>query len=218
MSNIKLTIGINPGHLLDTDGQELAASGEASFNIFLNPFYCMEQDVANVFMDDFSTYVDKLRKMIFEGSIEVDTILTQSNIDSMGLTPEQAFMLKREYVICKSVYKFGRIFHRDYMSKVKKSKFLADVKVSLEVENDPSMIKSIISDAKDCYEEIEDMIGTMGGTGMASFVKGGSNPCNNRSHRQWWPGNGSGEPRIPIAARKSATFCSKYKIGAIGAY
>jgi hypothetical protein len=210
MGNINITVSIKPGILLDTDGDPIVVTGECSYNILLNPYYAMEYDIARVFLEDYLSYTEDLRRIIFESSIYI----SEFTLEDSNMSPEQIFRLKRQYVICRSVYNFGRIFHRDYMTAVKKSKFLADFKVSLEVQNDPSMIKSILEDAKECYEEIESLMHIMSGnSGFSTFVLGKNNPCNKTSSRQWWPSHGDGTPKIPLAARKAENFCHKYKIG-----
>lgn len=212
MSNIQFSVTINPGVLQDTSSGAVDPTGEAIFNILLNPFYAMEQDILVVFIDEHASYLETVRAIIFDSSIYIDDILTLTIQKSLGLTDEQAFRVKRHYVICKSVFMFGKIFFRDYLKSVKKSKFLADIKVSLEIEKEPALIQQLSKDAKDCVDEIENMLGAS--TGFQTFVKGEWNPCNKESHRQWYPGMGNGYPRVSIGASKAETFCRKYKIGA----
>jgi len=97
------------------------------------------------------------------------------------------------------------------MRSIKKSKFFGDVKVSLDIEKDPTFIMQISNDAKECYESIASMVGL--GAGIGSFVKGKSNSCNNESNRQWFRSLDGGSPKVPIAANKVSSFCGKYKIG-----
>lgn len=213
MSNINIKVSINSGILLDTEGNPINPADQLELNIMLSPFYAMEQDVLGIFIDEHAPYLETVRKIIFESSIKIDDILTTELQSSLELTDQQAFRIKREYVICNSVFVFAKIFYRDYLRSVKKSKFLADIKVSLEIEREPKLIEDLQRDAKECVDEIEQLL-TTAGTGMRSFVKGSHNPCNKRSDRQWFPGMGNGSPRVPIAASKASTFCRKYKIGA----
>ena len=212
MSNIHLDISLTG--LLDPSSDPIVTVASGSFDILLSPFYAMEQDVTCVYADNATEYYPKIRKLIFESSIKVDQLLTPARITALCLTAEQAFMLKRNYVICRAAYEFGKSFYRDYLKAVKKTKFLGDLKVSLEIEKEPSLIARISDDARECYEELEDMFGMGYGEGMQSFVKGSNNICNKRSDRQWWPSDGHGGPRISFAATKAATFCGLYKIGA----
>jgi hypothetical protein len=150
MSNIRLGISINPGVLIDEGSVATNPVGSQSLDILLNPFYAMEQDIVSVFADDGIEYFAAIRKIIFEASIKVNDVLTPARQSHLMLSAQEAFRMKREYVTCVAIYKFGNIFNRDYLKSVKKSKFLADVKVSLEIEKDPSLIKQIAADAYDC--------------------------------------------------------------------
>ena len=207
--NVRIESGLTA--LLDNQGAPLSVVERGVFDIFLSPFYAMEQDVVFIYAEEGEEYYQKVRHIIFEASMRADHLLTPQRISSFGLSKQESFMLKRNYTICKAVYEFGKIFNRDYLQSVKKSKFLGDVKVSLDIEKDPTLIKQIADDAKHCFKELEGMFEI--GSGMSSFVKGRSNPCNQQSHRQWWPSEGSGNPRVSIAATKAAGFCRKYKIG-----
>ncbi len=209
--NINLTVSINPAVLAYQDSSPMGAIPATNYNLFVSPFYAMETDILAVFMEDQSQYLDQVAKLIFEQSMKIDDKLTTKIVSDLGLSDQEAFRLKREYVICSAVYKFGRVFHKDYTKAVKKSKFLADLKVSLEIEKDPTMLLSLLHDAKECMDEIEGLTGIS--TGFSSFVKGGSNPCNYTSSRQWYPSTGGNRPAVSIAASKVATFCNKYKIG-----
>lgn len=209
--NIKLNLSFNNG-LLDTGGNPVSLVGTISEDMLLSPFYATENDVLSVIMDDpEDAHKQKVREIIFNSSIVADDKITNSVMAEWDIPADQAFRIKRQYVICMSVYEFSKGFYRDYLRAIKKSKFLGDVKVSLDIEKDPSFIMQISNDAKDCFEEITDSL--TGGTGMSSFVKGRSNSCNIVSNRQWFPGLGRGMPRIPIAASKASAFCAKYKIG-----
>jgi hypothetical protein len=211
MTNIRIDIGLTG--LLDTTSNPITVSSTGSFDILLSPFYATEQDIIGPYADEVGEYTTSIRRHIFEASIKVDQILTTQRVQYLGLTDQELFMLKRNYVICWAVYQFGKVFYRDYLKSIKKSKFLGDFKVSLEVEKEPSLIQRIADDAKECYEELEELFGLS--DGMGTFVKGRYNECNQRSDRQWWPGDRTGYPHIPIAATKSSTFCRRYKIGAI---
>lgn len=197
---------------MGADSVPLNPTGSESLDILLSPFYTLEQDVIAVFADDGREYFNTLRKIIFEASMKVDDILTAERQAHLQLSQQEAFRMKREYVTCVAIYKFGRIFYRDYLKSVKKSKFLADVKVSLEIEKEPGLIQSIAADAAECIEELEGLFGI--GSNFGSFVKGRSNACNNApSNREWFPSGSNGYPRVAIAASKTSAFCKTYKIG-----
>jgi len=209
--NINLSVSINPNTLQYTDDIFIVDDTVKDYNLFISPFYAIESDILSIFMEDETAYLTQVSKLIFEQSIKIDDKLTTRIIADLGLSPQEAFRLKREYVICSAVYKFGRVFHKDFIKSVKKSKFLADLKVSLDIEKDTGMLTSLLNDAKNCMEEIEGLIGIS--TGFSSFVKGGSNPCNYTSYRQWYPSMGNNTPAVSIAAGKVSAFCQKYKIG-----
>ena len=209
--NINTTISISTG-VLDTDGNEISLAGSASVDMLLNPFYATENDILSIVMDEPSQeYSTRIREIIFNSSVMADDKITASMIIESGMTTVQAFRIKRQYVICLSAYEFSKAFYRDYLRSIKKSKFLGDVKVSLDIEKDPSFIMQISADAKECFESIETAMGV--GVGMASFVKGRNNSCGKTSSREWYPNIGNGSPRVPIAANKAVGFCNKYKIG-----
>ncbi|MDB4533396.1 hypothetical protein N9242_00890 [Vicingaceae bacterium] len=198
--------------LLDIDGNPITIVGTASHDLLLDPFYATERDILSIVMDEPTTkYIDMVREMIFNSSIMANDKITNTMLANNNIDAEQGFRLKRQYVICLTSYDFYKTFYRDYMKSIKKSKFLGDVKVSLDVEKDPSFIVNVFNDAKECYLSIENILGV--GLGMSTFSKGVNNACNYTSDRQWFPGLNGGNPRTPIAANKAMGFCSKYKIG-----
>jgi len=209
--NIRQTVSFNDG-LQDILGNPIQIVGAVYYDILLDPFYCTERDILSIVMEEPSDkYIEWVRELIFNASIRADDVFNTIILKSLELTEEQEFRLKRQYVICLVSYQFYKDFYKDFMKSIKKTKFLGDVKVSLDVEKDPSFIMQVSDDAKECYESIADMIGV--GAGMNCFVKGRSNPCNYTSERQWYPKLDGGHPNVPIAANKAITFCNKYKIG-----
>lgn len=212
--NIQVQISLNSGVLQNTDGQDISfPSNNFSYDIFLDPFYATEYDILGVFLeeDGYEPYIPRIRKIIFEGSIRVHNILTEAKRKQLGLSVQEAFLIKRQYVICYAIYNFSKIFYRDYLKSVKKSKFLADVKVSLEVEKEPGLIGNIGEDAKKCMEDIMFMLGA--DMQFMTFVKGQCNANNKVSWRQWFPTLGSNYPRIPVASDKYFVGTNAYKIG-----
>lgn len=212
MTNINLSILFGSG-LLGANSESVTVIGEYIDDIFLEPMYAIPSDVMGVFAEDIGSYEQQIKKLIFENSIKADQMFTPERVTTLRLTPEMSFMLKRQFVICSSIYRFGDIFFRDYLKSVKKSKFLADFKVSLEVEKDPTLIKKIIDDAKECMDEIAGMLSV--GFNFETFSKGSCNPCNlKRPYREWWPSEGGNRPNVPLAASKASDFFRIYKIGA----
>jgi len=209
--NIRELISINNG-LLDMDGNPIVIKGVIKYDILLSPFYCTERDILTIGMEEPSAdSIEYVRELIFNSSIIANDTFNTVVLGGMGLQKEEEFRLKRQYVICLVSYQFYKDFYKDYMRSIKKSKFLGDVKVSLDIERDPTFIMQISNDAKECYESIAGMVGL--GAGIGSFVKGGYNYCNNTSDRQWFPGLDGGNPKVSIAANKTSSFCNKYKIG-----
>ena len=209
--NIRETISINDG-LQDVYGNPIIIEGFVYHDILLDPLYCTVRDILSIVMDEPSEkYIEYCRELIFNSSIRADDVFNTLVLKQMALSDEQEFRLKRQYVICLTSYQFYKDFYKDYMRAIKKSKFLGDVKVSLDVEKDPSFVMQIVADAKECFEAIANSVGV--GAGMETFVKGRSNSCNMTSSREWFPKLDGGYPNVPIAANKVTNFCTKYKIG-----
>ena len=197
------------------DGTPIEAITVDPINMNLSPFYAMEKDVAKVFMDEYMPYMDKLQELIFESSIRADDLFSANVIRAFNLNAQEAFRIKRNYVLCKAIYEFGKVFHRDFIKSTSKSKFLADIKVSLEIEKDMSILSSILMDAKSCIEDFEALAIT---STFSSFVKGERNPCNRTSNREWYPAQGGNRPRISMATASWSSMCRKYKIGDANGY
>lgn len=217
--NIKIAIRLQNNQLQDIDNKYLVFDKSNSYystNLLLIPLYALPSDISDLFLDEPGIYENKLYQLIFEGSLEIDSYLSPALITSLGLTPEVVFYIKRHYVICYTTARFSKIFYKDYLKSVKKSKFLADVKVSLEIEREPELINNIQSDAKDC------MAGLLAGLGssfnMQSFVKGECNEANKTSYRQWYPSLGNGKPDISMATAKTLFKGNLYKIGDQGSW
>lgn len=208
--NIKFNISIKPNMIKKADGQDYKSTRHGEYSLLLSPFYAIEQDIIRVFMEDSDKYFDFVRQSIFEASIKADKIFNKKFISQFDFSDIDAFSIKRDYVICSVTYQLGNTLHKDYLKSIKKQKFLADLKVSLEIEKDPKMLNNIIEDAKACMTDLENLVT---GFGFNTFVKGQNNSCNKESTRQWYPSLPNNEPRVPLAASKFSTFCTKYKIG-----
>jgi len=174
-------------------------------NILINPMYCTEADISSEFLQqDSFAYSDLIRSKIFDGSLEIDNYLAMYNI-STNLKPEHLFMIKRDYVICYCTYHIGNRLYLDYLSSSKKDKFLGDIKVSLEIKNDPTIINSKLDNAKNCIDSIISLFQNWHGSKSLAniFVKGELNSSTKTSNREWW-WNQPGAPLAmsPIAATK----------------
>ena len=176
-------------------------SSSVCVNICLNPFYATEEDISSVFLLEPDAYIDEIRRIIFNSSIYIDNKIEMFG-QKLNMTEKQIFMIKRDYVICTGIYELGKRIHLDYLKSSNKQKYLGDIKVSLDIENDPSFISATLKDAKDCSNTIESLLNDMTSlrTMMATFVKGSDNPNNKTSWREWY----SSYPlqRSPIAAVK----------------
>ena len=176
-----------------------------SANILINPMYCTESDISAEFLqEDSFQYTDFIRSKIFDGSLEIDNYLSMYGI-TPNLTPEHLFIIKRDYVLCYCTYHVGSRLYIDYAASSRKEKFLGDIKVTLEIKNDPMVLKGKFEAAKYCMDSImalfenwqksKSMIGL--------FVKGETNSSSKTSSREWW-WNMPGMPSIssPVAATK----------------
>lgn len=174
-------------------------------NVLITPMYCTESDVALEFLqEDSPEYSEFIRQKIFHGSLEIDKYIEMYGIN-VNLKPELLFMIKRDYVLCYCTYHVGSRLYIDYAASSKKEKFLGDIKVTLEIKNDPMVLKGKFEAAKYCMDSImalfenwqksKSMIGL--------FVKGETNSSSKTSSREWW-WNMPGMPSIssPVAATK----------------
>ncbi len=212
--NIKITIRLQDNQLQDLDDKYLVFDKSKSYfaaNALLTPMYALPSDVSDVFIEEAGIYEQVLYRILFEGSLEIDSYLTSNLITQLGLSPEIAFYIKRRYVICYATFNFAKLFYRDYLKSVKKSKFLADVKVSLEVEREPELIKGVQADAADCMKHILDALGSS--INMQSFVKGECNPCNKTAARLWFPSLGGNFPEESLATSKYLFRGKPHKVG-----
>lgn len=212
--NIKLTIRLQNDQLqTDSDDKFVIMDKSKSAciqNMLISPIYALPSDISDNFMEEPGTYLNTLFKIIHEGSVKADQLLPASLVQAYSLTPEATFQIKRRYVICYSTFNFGKIFYRDYLKSVKKSKFLADVKVSLEIEKEPQLIQQLQGDAKACMQEIED--GLQAHVNMRGFVKGELLCSNKTAARQWYPSLGYNTPDVSMASGKSTIYGKSYKI------
>lgn len=183
-------------------------------NVLLDPFYATEEDISSPFLLETSAYIESIRRIIFNGSISIDNLIEMLHLN-MNLTDKQLFILKRDYVICYGIYELGKQINLDYLKSQNKSKFLGDVKVSLEVQNDPQFLTMTLKDAKDCLDAITGLLEDMSGSEsmINTFVKGECNPNNKVSWREWW----TAYPlrTVPMAATKEREYPNK-KVSKVG--
>ncbi len=182
--NENIVIGFN---LIDENNQPVVCDS-VIVNVLTDPFYCTEKEVAGEFLKEESfAYYDQIREIIFNGSLEIDSFIELFGI-STGLTDQQLFKIKRDYVLCYSIYALGNFIYLDYMKSSRKEKFLGDVKITLEYENDPSAIRSKSEDARECMEGIKRLFESWNSSEsmMNIFVKGDLNNSSRSASREWW--------------------------------
>lgn len=211
--NEHITVAFLNGDLKDTAGEKIVFTETYAENVFLAPYYCTEDDVIGVFMQDRVKYWDMTRKLIFDASVKVDFMLRTYKFNTALITSAELFMLKHDYVICKAVYEFSKRFNADMLKQVNKSKQLGDLKVSISMQKMPNAANIIMKDSELCLKELEEIFQELSGKGsglIASFNR-------SKDHvfpvgRQWYPGEPS-EPMVPIATRHWKHMGKFYKIG-----
>lgn len=213
--NIKINIRLQD-EVLQTEDDEIIifnkGSNFFSGSILLNPLYALPSDISDLFLEDgFGPYEQILYRICFEGSLEADRLLSSSRASFWRLDPQTIFYIKRKYVICYATYHFSKVFYRDYLKAVKKTKFLADLKVSLEIQKEPDLINQVQGDAKNCMMDISSAI--MSTDSMNIFVKGSCNPCNKTAHRLWFPSLGHNYPDEITATARTVFGGTIYGIG-----
>ena len=190
-------------------------------DILLNPIYSTEQDVLGmIFLDGEGTqYYAQARSLIFNASIDIDNLLNLYSM-TLNLTDKQIFIIKRDYVNCYATYQLANLINLDATKSKSKSKFLGDVKVSFNYEQNPAYLDSLIADAKMCYDSIKQMLLDWNAStdAISTFVKGSENINNNASSREWW--RWLPTQQVPFAAVKHQLGNTTHigKIGASAAY
>ena len=101
--NIMVTL-IN-GDLKDTSGAKVTITDQFSENILLDPYYCTEDDIISIFMQDKEKYWLMTKKIIFDSQVKVDFMFRKATFSK--LDEQEIFHLKRVYVICSSTYQFA---------------------------------------------------------------------------------------------------------------
>ena len=153
--NEKITITFLSGDLKDTSGEKVNILDVFEEDIMLKPFYATEDDIISVFMQDKVKYWDMTRKIIFNASVKADFFLRNYKFDEARITQQQVFQLKRDYVICSSVYQFAKQFNADFLKSVNKTKMLGDLKVTVGMHKAGNGANIIMQDAQACVDELE---------------------------------------------------------------
>lgn len=179
--NINISLDI-PG-IKDIDGDTVNVS--ISENISLNPFYASIHDIELYFGEDVKftdSFIDKLGEIIFNKSIYIDSFLRNK---TLCLSDEDIYIIKRDYVICASVYEASKHIYINTAKSTSVKKQLGDFLVERSVTNDLSKINSIGDDAKSCMDDIIDELKSLTNIIAESFVKGSIFGKNRRSDRLW---------------------------------
>lgn len=215
MSNLKLNIRLQDNILKTNDDKFVIFDRSKSFitkNVLVAPLYALPNDIIDVFAEEVGDYENVLYRYLFEGSIEADQQIGPDFQNYFRLDSPTMFYIKRRYVIAYATWKFAQVFYRDYLKSVKKSKFLADVKVSLEIERDPDLIMQIMKDAKQALAQIAQVVDAL--SNMRGFSKGEANIRNSKAGaRLWLPSLGNNRPDTSMATAKTFFGGKIYKGG-----
>jgi hypothetical protein len=215
--NIEIKLRVLDGILKTADDTKFLVFDKSNShlcqNALLAPMYALPNDIIDFFMeyDDDSQYIKPIWRILFEGSLEADALITPYVQATYNLNTVTQFYIKRRFVISYAVYQFSKVFYRDYLKAIKKSKFLQDIKVSLDVEKDPNILKNLREDAK--QEMLNIKTGLNAPYNMMGFVKGAANSYNKTTARLWMPSLGNNFPDISMATGKSPFFGKLYKVG-----
>ena len=186
-------------NLKDIEGNTLNVSIDE--NIMLDPFYASIHDIELYFHEDVEfteKFIGKLNEIIFNKSIYIDNYT--KNKFSM-LTKEDAYIIKREYVICAAAYEASKHIYINSLKSSTVRKQLGDFIVERQTGFDLSAVNRISDDAKNCMDAIIDEIDAMTNLLAAGFVLGEWNGRNHgHTDRLWHRPNY--ESRVPIAADK----------------
>lgn len=200
--NINITIKIP---LLTT------GSVTVSENLLLEPLYITERELLSRYLTTYTEeQFDSAREIIFYNSLKADDLVGKK-LDN--LSDKEKFAFKRKLTLCLSVMDFGNKFNTDYIKSLSRSKSLAEFSVSTASTNDPQFVINIIKEAKECVDNIEDILLRSGEGLIRTFVKGALN-CNNRdSDRLWHHYNLDVKSTIPYASQKKMFNGRYYKNG-----
>lgn len=202
--NINFLIDISD--LKDVEGNPLDVS--LSENILLDPFYASIHDIEMYFGEEvkFSdNFISKLGEIIFNKSLYIDSFLKRKNLN---LSQEDLYIIKRDYVICATVYEAAKHIYIGVAKSTSIKKQLGDFMVERSINNDLGNINSIGQDAKSCMDDIIDELNSLTDILASSFVKGSALPSSKRADRLWH--HPEYESRVPIGADKLLESNGRY--------
>lgn len=183
-------------------------------NLFVSPFYASIRDIELAFHESvvFSDrFYGKLNEIIFNKSIFIDAYLRNKRI--RGLTKEDLFIIKRDYVICATIYEAAKHIYINTLKSSTVKKQLGDFIVERSSSIDNGGIKKISDDAEKCMKDILAELDAMVLFFAEAFIKGSALCSSLRADRLWH--HPDYLSRVPIAADKFLEADGRfYKTGA----
>ena len=180
----------------------------------LHPFYASVHDI-ELYFDEKITFsdkfIEKLNEIIFNKSIYIDVHMKNKHL--RGMTDEDMYILKREYVICAVAHEASKHIYVNLLKSSNIKKQLGDFSVERSSSFDTDSYKKIGSDAEKCAKLLLEEIDNLSMFFAESFIKGANIPSNGYSYRIWH--NPLYQSRVPIAADKARESDGRYyKTGA----
>lgn len=163
---------------------------KTSGDLFLTPYYAIEEDVLPLFdLDVSSDKLPVIRSLLFNNSIKVYNLTTR--LETIKLfSDKELFMLRRDYTICLTTNDLAKKYLAEASKEVNKKKSLGDFSVSIGVKNDVAgLYKKVFEDSSSCIADIMAMIAEAEADLImpSLFVSGQYNPNNIQANdRLWW--------------------------------
>jgi hypothetical protein len=177
-------------------------------NLGMFPFYSSEPMIMEAFSEGMTeAQQERIRQLILRNSIDIDNIaINLAHISLPALN-----YLKFKYVTCKTIMDFGPRLFMDRPGGMTRQKTIGDFSVSHGISGNNDFIKTILDEAKKCYQDILDLINAhqMSDATIATFLLGDMNLENYRAHRLW--DHLSPEFKIPMASDKFGVGRHLYK-------
>lgn len=177
-------------------------------DIGLDPFYASVHDIEIHFPIEanFSEeFIPRINEIIFNKSIWIDNYLRRKKI---GLSPEELYIIKRDYVICATIADIANILYINLSKGGLVKKILGDFTVERESHIEPFGAKNIKDDADQCIQDILEAIDEMSRFTAMTFVLGKCNCKGRRADRLWH--HPKFLSKMPIAANKYLESDGRY--------
>lgn len=155
--------------------------------LFLTPFYAVEEDVIGPFTSLKDEQLPWVRKLLFNASL-TGLRLTRTIEKLNLLSSVDLFSLRRDLVICMVTNEMAKQLYKDSLNSISRAKTLGDFSVSTSTKGDSLALGKILSDSSNCVDEIKELISNIEQSGIlpSTFVKGQYNPKTRHSARLWW--------------------------------